>query len=117
MHTPFQVAEQYATVLSAAGIRATTDPRDVVPPCVLFTPADQVDIDRGCGGTAQMSALLLVRGPGQGDAWQTLEQFVAKVIELLPAEQIRSTSYSLDDSGSMPAYELSWTATVDWNTP
>lgn len=102
-------------MLSTAGIRATVDPRDVVPPCVLFTPPDNVRLDHGCGGTADMVALLLVPAVGNGDAWTALDEFLPNVLEHLPAEQIRTTSYTLDSSGPMPAYELTFTHLVDWN--
>ena len=113
--TPRDVALACVDTLMAAGIRATVDPRKVVPPCVLFVPPDTVTLDRGCGGTANMTAVVLASGPAQGDSWQTLELFLPSVLEHLHAEQVRTTSYTLDDSGPMPAYELSWTALVDWN--
>lgn len=112
--TPREVALHYAEQLTAAGIRATVDPRNVVPPCVLFNPPDSVALNIGCGGTAQMSAVLLASGPGQGDAWQTLEAALPAVLAHVPAEEVRSTAYTLDDSGPMPAYELIWTSTVEW---
>lgn len=112
--TPLEFAEQWAGVLSTAGIRATTDPRDVVPPCVLFLPPEQVDVNLYCGGTADMRAVLLSRGPGQVDAWRTLETTLPAILDLLPVETVRSTTYQIDSSGPMPAYELQLTATVSW---
>lgn len=115
MNTPIDICRSYADQLNASGIRATVDPRDAVPPCVLFTPPDQVRLDMGCAGSADLTALLLVPGPGQSDAWAALDATLPAVLEMLPVEQIRSTSYTLDASGPMPAYELTFTHLVDWN--
>lgn len=117
--TPLQTATAWATLLTSHGVRATTNPKDVVPPCVLFTPPDTVDFDLGCGGTAVMRALVLVGGPGQLEAWQALEVFLPSVLEVLPVppDQLRTTTYAVDSSGPMPAYELSFTVLVDWSKP
>lgn len=115
MPSPLDVADLLADAVTAAGIRATTDPRNVVPPCVLFLPPDDVTLDIGCGGTATMRAVLLVPGPGQRDAWLHLDNTLGQVLDVLPAETIRSTTYEVDASGPMPAYEMTWTHIVDFN--
>lgn len=116
--TPLGLARQWAALLSAHNIRATVNPKDVQPPCVLFTPPDAVRFDLGCGGTADVRALLLVPGPGQVDAWEALERLLPAVVEVLPVmpDELRTTTYTIDASGPMPAYELTFTAAVDWST-
>ena len=69
----------------------------------------------GCGGVADMRALALVPAPGNGDAWVNLDGFMPKVLNVLPVEQVRTVTYQVDDTGPMPAYELTWTERVDWN--
>ena len=115
--TPSVLARSWADELTAAGIRAGVNPKDVVPPCVLFTPPDQVRFDLACGGTADLRALVLVPGPGQADAWAALDGFLPEVLNHLPVppDELRTTTYTVDASGPMPAYELSFTHTVDWS--
>lgn len=116
--TPLGLAQGWAGLLTAAGVRATCDPRSVQPPCVLFTPPDTVRFDLGCGGTADVRALLLVPGPGQLDAWAALETLLPRVVDVLPVppDELRTTAYTVDNSGPMPAYELTFTTAVDWST-
>lgn len=117
--TPLQTAQAWAAQLASHGVRSGCNPKDVAPPCVLFTPPDTVDFDLGCGGTGQLRALVLVGGPGQFEAWQALEVFLPDVLDALPftPDQLRTTTYAVDSSGPMPAYELSFTAAVDWSKP
>lgn len=118
--TPLQVCRQWAGLLTAAGVRAGVNPRDVQTPCVLFVPPVAVQFDLGCGGTAELRGLLLVSGPAQDDAWAALEELLPLVLDVLPVapDSLRTTTYSTDPTfGQMPAYELSFTLAVDWSQP
>lgn len=111
------VAKGYRDKLVAANIRATLDPRDVQPPCVLFQPAT-ITLDLNCGGTAQMQAILLVPGPGTGEAWEHLDQLLPAVLDVIPAETI--TPDYIDGRGDhhpIPAYQLAWSQAVSYDPP
>ena len=114
MRTPYEAAEEYIAALIAADIRATNDPRNVAPPCVLFEPGP-VAMDTMCGGMVTMSAILMAPGPGHGAAWRNLEALLAAAIQVLPAESVTPGTYSLnDEQPALPIYQLQWAEEVDW---
>ena len=108
-------AAQYAAALAATGIRASTEPRNLNPPCVLFTPPSQVLLHDYCSAAVAMRALLIVPGPSVGDAWEQADQLLASVLDLdeLPVEEVTLTQWGNDNP--LPAYELSWTETIVYN--
>lgn len=112
--TTLAYAEGLAAELNAAGVRAVTDPRSVAPPCVLLQPPSEVDFDLGCGGTAQMRALLLVGGPANRDWWHTTDQMLAVVVPILAPQRAQMVPIQIDDGGDLTAVELSWAATVQY---
>ena len=101
------------TDLTDAGIRATTDPRKVNVPAVLVLPP-RLDLDVACGGTATCQAMAITRGPGNADAWKSLDDLVGKVAGVVDLESIEPTSYALDDTSALPAYALNWTKAIEW---
>ena len=105
--------EGYLTDLKGAGVRATMDPRSVNPPCVLLTPPD-FDLDVNCGGTAEFRAVVLAPPPANLDSWRVLDDLAAKVADVIPIERIRPTQYGVDDTGALPALELSWQLALSW---
>jgi len=111
--SPIDRCKTLAAELVAHNIRAAVDPRNLNPPCVLFTPPTQIVMDVMCGGAAEMSAMLIVPGPGTGDAWQQLENLMPEVLEVLPVERVTAVQYGAGDT-PLPAYELAWTETVSW---
>lgn len=115
--TPLSTAQTWVAALTAAGIRAAVDPRNMNPPFVLFTPPNEVRIDLNCGGSADMTAVLIVPGPGAGDAWAQLESLFARIMreELLPVERVAAVTFAAAGETQLPAYEMSWSEPVAWN--
>ena len=108
-------AEGYATQLAAKNIRASAEPRNLNPPCVLFTPPQQVLLHDYCSAAVQMRALLIVPGPGIGDAWRQADDLLADVLaaDVMPVEEITLTQWGSSDN-PLPAYELGWTETLTY---
>ena len=93
-------------ILTAAGVRATVDPRSATPPCVLVTPPERT-YDLTCGYTARWKLWALAPGPGNADAWAALDELVDKVRTVLDVERATFASYALAvDSPTVPAYQL-----------
>lgn len=103
----------YAMELAAVGVRATLDPRSVNPPCVLLIPPTMA-LDVSCGGTATFTAYALTRGPGNADAWKSLDQLTAQAYQVLPLEGFEPGSYAVDDGTPLPAFILTWTEALTW---
>lgn len=101
------------TELQQSGIRATDDPRSLNPPAVLVLPP-RLDLDVSCGGTATCQAVAITRGPGNADAWKSLDDLVGRVANVVPLESIEPTSYALDNTAALPAYALNWTKAITW---
>jgi hypothetical protein len=115
--TPVDVARAWCTDLAEVGLRATTDPRKILPPCVLIRPPrillDRLDL---CG-TAEWSAYLLAAtGVGDTDAWTQLDGMLVKALPLLPVTEVDVGSYEPDEATSYPAYVLTWTSQVEFTT-
>lgn len=72
--------------LTAAGVRATDDPRNVNPPCVWVEP-DTADRTARCRAAATARLTAMVPGPANGDALRALDQLAA------------DTQTALDDAG------------------
>lgn len=114
MSTPVEQAKVWAAELSAAGIRATHDPRKIAPPCVLIVPPS-VELDSNCGGTGEWTAFALAATVGTSDAWEQLDQIVLKALPILPVERIEPNSYSAEETVQYPAFTMTWTETVEWS--
>lgn len=109
-------AVQIAEALTAAGVRATVDPRSVNPPCVLVTRPDYTN-DLNCGATATWRLMAIVPGADNADAWKALDALVGKVDAALNVwSQVRATGYQTDpNSPPNPAYEMTYEeATNGW---
>lgn len=102
----------------ANDIRATLDPRSVSPPCVVFAPPS-LDININRGATAAFTAIVVSPGPGNADAFAALDQLAQDVCRdvLVNAESLVPVNYAPDDGAAYPAYEISWTASLDWPEP
>ena len=109
----WKAAETVVGDLVAAGIRATMDPRSVNLPAVLVVPP-QFDRETSCIGRALFTAFLITRGPGNADAWQSLDALLEQVSTVLAVDQIRPASYVLDDGAPLPALEIQWTVGLSW---
>lgn len=107
--TTYPRAVELAAQLTAAGIRATHDVRNVNPPCVLVLPPDRTRVGM-CGWDVEWRALCLTPGPDNADAYAALDEMVDQVAELLPITAARHVTF--DRTGmepSLPAYEIEWT--------
>lgn len=113
MSTLLDVLNSYVVELTAVGIRATLDPRSVNPPCVLLIPPTMA-LDVAGGGTATFTAYALTRGPGNADAWKSLDQLTTQAIEVLPLESFEPGSYAVDDGTPLPCFTLTWTEALTW---
>ena len=107
-------ARAHVERLVAANIRASVDSRNLNPPCVLFTPPARIGLDLGCAGSAEMRALIVVPGPGTGQAWAQLDTILGEIVasDLLPVESVTATEFDSADQTLLPAYELSWVEAV-----
>lgn len=107
------VLSEWQEKLDAAGIRATVDPRSLNVPCVLLVPPAMV-LDSSCGGLATFTAYALTRGPGNADAWASLDELVAKVAGVIPLESFEPGSYTVDETSALPCFTLTWTEALTW---
>lgn len=99
-------------------IRATMDPRNINPPCVLFTPP-RLELDSLHGAQADFAALVLVPGPGNSDALIRLDELTQDVCRnvLKMADRISPVEYTPDNGPAYPAYQVEWNASLDWPDP
>lgn len=101
--------------LTAAGIRATADPRSVNPPCVLITPPIYT-LDGFNTVTCDFEALALVPGPANLDAWEAVDTLATRAVRdvLRDVERMTPASYSPDNQPDYTALTLQWQASLCW---
>ena len=106
--TTLDRASELVTKLEAEGIRATTDPTVVAPPCVLFIPPN-LRYDVGCGFTAtwQIAALAPAARSADADTWAELETLVYAVSGVVDLSNADLVAY-IANGVSYPAYLLQW---------
>lgn len=108
-----QRAVALAQELTAAGVRATADPRSATPPCVLITPPERA-YDLGCGYTARWQLFALAPGAGNADAHAALDELVDALAVLLPVERAAPASYVLSpDNPPFPAYRVEFSEGIE----
>lgn len=85
-----------ADVLTAAGIRATVDPRNVRPPCVwvAFTGATRRTT---CTVAASVAATVMAPGPANLDALKAIDALAGQVQEALNAAGLPWSATELVD--------------------
>jgi hypothetical protein len=113
MTSVIKALEGWADQLTQNGIRVTLDPRSANPPCLLLLPPSMA-LDVSCGGTATFTAYALTRGPGNADAWRSLDDLTADAATVLPLESFEPGSYAVDDGTPLPAFILTWTEALTW---
>lgn len=113
MTSLWKVAEDTVTELRGAGIRATMDVRNLNLPCVLMVPPAFVG-DISCGGTATFKALIISRGPGNADAWKSIDDILGQLAAVVDVEEVRPSEYTTDETGALPALEVVWTQALSW---
>jgi hypothetical protein len=106
--TTLERANELVGKLEAAGVRATTDPTVVAPPCVLFIPPNH-RYDVGCGFTAtwQIAAIAPAARTADRNTWATLEQLVTAVADIAPVVHADLVAY-IANGVTYPAYLLEW---------
>ena len=104
--------EEYAVALRAAGIEATTDPRNLTVPGVLFQPGE-LRGDLYAGWSADITCLLAVPAPFNADSWAHLDDLLAVVTQVLPVQTVSPTELQVDqNSGALPAFRLTFQEAV-----
>ena len=103
-------------LLTGAGIRATTDQRDLNPPCVLVT-APEITWRFGKGGwDARWLILAVVPDSGPNIVLANLDALVVSVQAALGGRVQNGRPVAarglVDGSAPLPAYELTWTARI-----
>lgn len=104
--TGYRRAQQITEALAAAGVRATCDPRNVNPPCVLVTPPALTQ-DLACNATAEWRLLLILPGPFNADAWAKADQIVDTVAAVFDLDRV--TPNTTQDP---PIYEMTFEEAV-----
>jgi len=81
--------------LTAAGIRATTDPGALNPPVVLVVPVPRRQYNVGCGYTATWTLHALAGAPTRGDRTigAQLNELVDAVASTFPVESATPGAY------------------------
>jgi hypothetical protein len=92
--------------LTAADVSATTDPAGAVPPCVLVPPPVR-RYDLGHGYTIVWTIYALAPGQGGAESWQTLDDLVDQVADVVQVEQARPAQYRTSaEADPVPAYAI-----------
>lgn len=92
--------------LSADGIAATFDPRNLNLPGVLITPPRR-EYDLACGFTAAWDLWAIVPGPANGDAFRALDALVDQIAAALPVVRATALPYTPSpDAPPLPAYRV-----------
>lgn len=109
--SPLQQLEQYLAALTAAGIRATDDPRDINPPALLLRPPVlSFRFGRGCVAADWTARLVLVNA-GTRQALQEALPLIQQIQDALQGAVVTATpaDWELPDGGGpTPGYQLTW---------
>jgi hypothetical protein len=99
--------------LSAAGIRATTDPGAINLPAVLVVPPRRV-YDVGCGYTAVWTLHALAGAPTGADrtTWAALDTLVDAIASIYPVETAQPGAYVLGPN-TIPSYLVTFSEVCD----
>jgi hypothetical protein len=95
--------------LTAAGLRAVTDERDVNPPCVLVGPPDITFRFGRPGWDGEFRLLAIVGDAGRNTATDALDDLVGAVHAATGGGLLTGTPAQfsgLDGAPALPAYEL-----------
>lgn len=97
---------------TAAGIRATIDPRDANPPCALITVEKIGSVIGGCN-TVDALAYLIAPDTGMGTALDTLGDMLDRAATVPGVADATPETITLPTSGSpLPALRLSIPTTL-----
>jgi hypothetical protein len=112
-----KLAEAMADIvarLTAAGIRATLDGRDVNPPCVLVRPPTMTFRFGKGYWDADLTAWALVPDTGVGTASGALGELIDAVQNALGFAVVtaRPDETTLSDGSTVPTYVLTWSQRI-----
>lgn len=95
-----------ATALTAAGVKATNNIRNAVPPCALVVPVPRIDYDVLSGGaSATWTIAAIAAGPGDLTDAKFLEEALAKIATVVDLTTAEPGGYALQFGGEpKPAY-------------
>lgn len=108
--TPADQLQGYLDALTAAGIRASDDPRDINPPMLLLRPPTlSYRFGRGCVAADWTARLVLVNAGVR----QALAEALPLLQQIQDALQLVYTAtpadFDLPDGGGpTPGYQLTW---------
>lgn len=109
MSTPLTIVDDVVAELVDAGVRCTSDPRNVAPPCVLVE-LDSVEPMTACTGRARLTLRAIAPGPGSGDAlgwlWGPAFQALATVTH---------GTIARDEWTDLPILTAELITLVDWS--
>ena len=95
--------------ITAEGVTATTDPRNLHPPAVLVVP-ETVEPRTSCVYRATFRVIAVAPGPGHGDALAWLDGALGAVWAAVGRSRARLAAYESPASGApLLAYELTYT--------
>jgi hypothetical protein len=113
MSSTLDRANELVAALTAAGVRAGTDPSAAAPPCILVPPPGRT-YDTGCGFTARWELIALAPAPtgANRSTWGTLDDLVDKAAQALDdVATAQLVTYSLNGL-DYPAFLLGWTEAI-----
>jgi hypothetical protein len=110
-------AEAIADLLRSDEVRASTDIRDTVPPCLLVVPVPRLNFLEGTlSGSTEVTwtIVALAMPPGDLEAARELENLVLHVVAAgLDVTTAEPASYELPTTeGSVPAYLITVSETA-----
>lgn len=108
-------AEAIATALSTVDVRATSDIRNAVPPCVLVIPTPRIEGQTLDSGLLVVWTLVaLVSPPGDLRAATELEQLLSHVLDVVDVDHAEPRSYTVPGAEQpLPAYIITTTETAE----
>lgn len=105
------IAQDLVDRLQQAGVRATLDPRNVVPPIGLLVRPAYQPVGNACRNlVADWTLHLIGKGPDQPPAWQQLDDMLSATILVLGAgiTAIDPDTYPLNDTTEAPSYRVTF---------
>jgi hypothetical protein len=101
--------------LTAAGVRAVVDERDIAPPCVMLrSPSLAWRFGKG-GWSAEWVLWAVVPDSGTMVALENLDLLMEQVQQALAGAIVTATPITvggIDGSPPVPGYALTWTDTI-----
>ncbi|MCI6557330.1 hypothetical protein [Schaalia hyovaginalis] len=88
-----QGAAELIALLATQGIRGTTDPRDLDPPCALIVPTEMRPSD--LGGSVWISWEIYLLAPDSGDTLASLDALAVKARAALGRAVLTATSLTV----------------------